>query len=31
VDAILKRGPHKGFQAIVVYPMSALANSQERL
>jgi ATP-dependent helicase YprA (DUF1998 family) len=31
VDAILKRGPHKGIQAIVVYPMNALANSQERL
>jgi len=30
VDAILKRGPHKGIQAIVVYPMNALANSQDQ-
>jgi ATP-dependent helicase YprA (DUF1998 family) len=28
VDHILRRGPGKGIQAIVVYPMNALANSQ---
>lgn len=28
VDYILRRGPGKGIQAIVVYPMNALANSQ---
>jgi len=30
VDAILRRGSGKGIQAIVVYPMNALANSQEK-
>ncbi len=30
VDTILKNGPGKGVQAVVVYPMNALANSQER-
>lgn len=29
VDAVLREGPGKGVQAIVVYPMNALANSQE--
>lgn len=29
VDHILRRGSGKGIQAIVVYPMNALANSQE--
>jgi len=28
VDAVLRRGSGKGIQAIVVYPMNALANSQ---
>lgn len=28
VDHILRRGPGRGIQAIVVYPMNALANSQ---
>lgn len=28
VDHVLKAGPGKGIQAIVVYPMNALANSQ---
>jgi ATP-dependent helicase YprA (DUF1998 family) len=28
VDQILRRGPGRGIQAIVVYPMNALANSQ---
>lgn len=28
VDHVLRRGPGKGVQAIVVYPMNALANSQ---
>jgi hypothetical protein len=28
VDAILREGPGRGIQAIVVYPMNALANSQ---
>lgn len=28
VDHILKNGPGKGIQAIIVYPMNALANSQ---
>jgi len=28
VDCVLKRGSKKGIQAIVVYPMNALANSQ---
>lgn len=28
VDHVLRRGPGKGIQAIVVYPMNALANSQ---
>ena len=30
MDAILERGPHKGIQSIVVYPMNALANGQEQ-
>ncbi|MGB7124155.1 MAG: DEAD/DEAH box helicase [Thermoplasmata archaeon] len=29
VDHVLRRGSQKGIQAIVVYPMNALANSQE--
>jgi ATP-dependent helicase YprA (DUF1998 family) len=29
VDHVLKRGSGKGIQAIVVYPMNALANSQD--
>jgi len=29
VDHVLKRGSGKGIQAIIVYPMNALANSQE--
>ncbi len=29
VDHVLRRGPGRGIQAIVVYPMNALANSQE--
>ena len=29
VDAVLRNGPGQGIQAIVVYPMNALANSQE--
>ena len=29
VDHILRRGSGKGVQAIVVYPMNALANSQD--
>lgn len=29
VDAVLRRGAGQGIQAIVVYPMNALANSQE--
>jgi len=29
VDHVLRTGPGKGLQAIVVYPMNALANSQE--
>lgn len=29
VDHVLKRGSGKGIQAIVVYPMNALANSQQ--
>ena len=29
VDYVLKRGSGRGVQAIVVYPMNALANSQE--
>jgi ATP-dependent helicase YprA (DUF1998 family) len=29
VDHVLRRGPGKGIQAIVVYPMNALANSQQ--
>ena len=28
VDSVLRRGSHQGIQAIVVYPMNALANSQ---
>lgn len=28
MDHVLRRGPGKGIQAIVVYPMNALANSQ---
>jgi ATP-dependent helicase YprA (DUF1998 family)/very-short-patch-repair endonuclease len=28
VDYVLRRGPGKGIQAIVIYPMNALANSQ---
>lgn len=28
VDHILRRGPGKGIQAIIIYPMNALANSQ---
>ncbi len=28
VDHVLRNGPHKGIQAIIVYPMNALANSQ---
>ena len=28
VDRVLREGPGKGIQAIVVYPMNALANSQ---
>ncbi len=28
VDHVLRRGPGKGIQAVVVYPMNALANSQ---
>ncbi len=28
VDHVLRRGPGKGIQAIVVYPMNSLANSQ---
>jgi hypothetical protein len=30
VDHVLRRGPGKGIQAIIVYPMNALANSQAR-
>lgn len=30
VDHVLRNGSGKGIQAIVVYPMNALANSQER-
>jgi ATP-dependent helicase YprA (DUF1998 family)/very-short-patch-repair endonuclease len=30
VDHVLRNGTGKGIQAIVVYPMNALANSQER-
>src|SRR3546814_2545731 len=30
VDHVLRRGTGKGIQAIVVYPMNALANSQEK-
>jgi len=30
VDAILRRGSGRGIQAIVVYPMNALANSQRQ-
>ena len=29
VDHVLRRGPGRGIQAIVVYPMNALANSQQ--
>jgi len=29
VDFVLRHGPGKGTQAIIVYPMNALANSQE--
>jgi ATP-dependent helicase YprA (DUF1998 family)/very-short-patch-repair endonuclease len=29
VDHVLRRGPGRGIQAIVIYPMNALANSQE--
>jgi len=29
VDAVLRRGSGKGIQAIIVYPMNALANSQQ--
>jgi ATP-dependent helicase YprA (DUF1998 family) len=29
VDHVLRRGPGQGIQAVVVYPMNALANSQE--
>ncbi len=29
VDHVLRRGPGRGVQAIVIYPMNALANSQE--
>ena len=29
IDHVLKRGSGKGIQAIIVYPMNALANSQE--
>ena len=29
VDHVLRRGSGRGVQAIVVYPMNALANSQE--
>ncbi|HEY7782755.1 MAG TPA: DEAD/DEAH box helicase [Ktedonobacterales bacterium] len=29
VDHVLRHGPGRGIQAIVVYPMNALANSQE--
>jgi ATP-dependent helicase YprA (DUF1998 family) len=29
VDHVLRRGSGRGMQAIVVYPMNALANSQE--
>ena len=28
VDRVLRRGPDRGIQAIVVYPMNALANSE---
>lgn len=28
IDHILRRGPHRGIKAIVVYPMNALCNSQ---
>ncbi|MCL5052791.1 MAG: DEAD/DEAH box helicase [Gammaproteobacteria bacterium] len=30
VDAVLREGPGSGIKAIVVYPMNALANSQEQ-
>ena len=30
VDAVLRRGRGKGVRAIIVYPLNALANSQER-
>lgn len=30
VDHVLRRGSGKGIQAVVVYPMNALANSQEK-
>jgi ATP-dependent helicase YprA (DUF1998 family) len=30
VDWVLRRGPGSGIQAIVVYPMNALANSQQQ-
>ncbi len=30
VDSILREGPGRGIRAIVVYPMNALANSQEQ-
>lgn len=30
VDWVLRRGPGRGIQAIVVYPMNALANSQQQ-
>ncbi|MFP4172434.1 MAG: DEAD/DEAH box helicase, partial [Candidatus Hydrogenedentota bacterium] len=30
VDAVLRAGPGRGLQAIIVYPMNALANSQYR-
>ncbi|MHB8190473.1 MAG: DEAD/DEAH box helicase [Ferrimicrobium sp.] len=30
VDAVLREGPGNGIKAIVVYPMNALANSQEQ-
>ncbi len=29
VDHVLRRGPGRGVQAIVIYPMNALANSPE--
>lgn len=30
VDQVLRNGPGRGVQAIIVYPMNALANSQEK-